>query len=123
VNDELIVRSETAAMREQSKKDRIKELRAELDALGYHVIKKDWVRKFGVQQMVNLREMHLAMDGGKVLLERIYRDMGMNLGVGILESGAMQRTVEDDIELGRVYRATVDVILRDPQFDKPEWLR
>lgn len=104
--------------------DRVMELRAELDALGYHVIKKDWVRKIGNQQIVSDRAWHEADDNMRHRIEQHTREsLGRAMGQYLIESGAVRFGMTTEVNIGRVYRVETSIILRDPQFDKPEWLR
>lgn len=105
----------------EQKQIRLQQLREELDRMGYHVVKKDWVRKFGELTEVSDRDRHQGY--WEQIRPRIIERMGAGLGVGILRSGAVKVSEENSVNLGYTLRAEVSIILRDPQFDKPEWLR
>lgn len=117
MNDITIDRSD------EQKQIRLQELRAELDSLGYHVVRKDWVRKFGVQRTISNEDWYRVPDEMRQRMERhTQRSMGADLGVHILESGAMHSGIEIVKDIGRMYRSTTSILLRDPQYDKPAWL-
>lgn len=104
----------------EQKQIRLQELRAELDALGYHVVRKDWVRKFGVVKAVVDQERFSPHWNN--IKSHIQRHMGHELGNGIFDSGAVKVSEETSgFNGGFCLRAEVSIILRDPQFDMPTW--
>lgn len=100
---------------------RVKQLREELDKLGYHVVKKDWIRKFGSFKAIPDRE-RFAPHWDKVRPHHI-RQLCTELGIGLFHSGAVKVDDETNAITGYSMRAEVSIVLRDPQFDRPSWAR
>jgi hypothetical protein len=99
---------------------RVQALREELDKLGYHVVPKDHVRKFGAMCDVSDQERF----GGHwpKIRPRLTERLGMDIGQGIFRSGAMLVSEENGFG-GYQMRAEVSILLHNPTFDKPVWAK
>jgi hypothetical protein len=108
---------DTKEMREK----RIKELRAELRQYDYVAMPRDHVRVFGAQHEVSAAAAHMYGKDDRYM-ESVRRDLGANLGIAILQSGAIRlRDFTSGID-NRTFQLTTQIILDDPNFDAPpQW--
>lgn len=105
---------------EEQKRARVAELRAELDGLGYHVVGKDWIRRFG--SLTAVIDQDRFSPRWNEIKAHIIRRLCTEIGVALLHSGAVKVTEENNAVTGYSMRAEVSIVLRDPQFDRPSWL-
>lgn len=105
---------------DEQKRARVAELRAELDGLGYHVVKKDWIRKFGsLTAVVEQDRFHPRWE--TAIRPHVIRRLCQEIGIALVQSGAIKVEEETNAVTGYSMRAQVSIVLRDPQFDKPVW--
>jgi hypothetical protein len=105
-----------------SRKHAIDHLRAELSRYDYVAMPREHVRRFQTQSYMSNLEVINAKDMGRYL-ECVKARMGSELGRCIVDSGATSFTdVYDATQNGRIWRMSTQVILTDPNFDKPpQW--
>lgn len=99
------------------------ELIQEIKRRGFRVAKSDRIRMASSCIDVNVTELlSYAKEG--TYMDYLYRDLGARLGVYILENGAVPiiQELSDHLHKRR-FRATVTLIVDDPQFDWPYELK
>lgn len=99
---------------------RVQALREELDKLGFHVVPKDHVRKFGA--LCDVADHDRFGKHWDMVRPRIMERVAIDIGQTIFRSGAVKLSEENWVT-GYQLRGEVSIILRDPAFDKPVWAR
>jgi hypothetical protein len=97
-----------------SDKDLIDEIRRR----GYRVAKADCIRTASAEGVYPVSDI-IRYGKEEGFVDRINRDVGMRLGLFLIQSGAIP-VIEEIVDRDtRRYRAYATVVVTDPQFDWP----